>query len=836
MKITAGLWRRRAFWDAAFLLLIFFGGARIGSRYIAAYQTKTATEFGQEQFGAAVSLACGRGFASPAVRTSALNDFLLQKVDSISCDQLPKEQSTGQRNFTQNLYRYLMAAVALQWRISGVSWSGMTPLFGVLFGLTLCAAYGLFRLAGGPLLSLVGVVPLAVSAHQLFILPHLRDYAKAPFMLLLLVIMARMAMPPLRPRRTFTLACVFGLVMGVGFGFRNDLLINVPPFLVGVFFLTPGRWRDALPLKAACIATAAIIFVASAWPILAAYGTGSNTGHVAVLGFMSAFDGPLGLTRPGYDLGRHYVDGFAATVIFNHAMVATGRVPDYLSPEYERAAMGLISDLVRNWPADIFIRGCAAALQVLELPFTVGLQSVPLPTGLTAPSLIAFYDTQMSVLRVLSGLGLPLVILAAIILGARAPRAAIAIVLFLLYYCGYPAVQFQTRHLFHLEFIGWWALLFVLAALLHGVRRLAVDRKPSLPDRQTLKGAAMTVAALVGFTVVPLWALRLYQQHHVTAMFDGFLQERRTAMPLSRTPASGGTLINVDGLWADRKPATPIGPRYLVAEFTAEGCGVTDLPVVMKYDVNPLTPVNDFSIVARIAISPDGPTRQLVPAYYNGDFSHFTGFVVPEGCEVCLKSVSRIDDLSRVPVLVNATLTPRWKSNDLFQQVAAFETDKTDPLVKALPPDLMSPDESRAARVTTVRSDDVAPGVTRGADGKVTGRVTANVPELRLAHFPPTEIQKGAVLRVRGVVHRGGLLIGLLKNETWFTLQTVTNPGPFTLLVKASESGPFGVLVADYSAKPWRMEQHSWLRRTALALMPTLVADEFELNDVTWIE
>ena len=35
----------------------------------------------------------------------------------------------------------------------------------------------------------------------------------------------------------------FGAVLGLGFGFRNDLLINVPPFAAVVLFCLPGRMR-----------------------------------------------------------------------------------------------------------------------------------------------------------------------------------------------------------------------------------------------------------------------------------------------------------------------------------------------------------------------------------------------------------------------------------------------------------------------------------------------------------------------------------------------------------------------------------------------------------------
>src|SRR5439155_8563052 len=119
------------------------------------------------EFGAAVALACGHGFADPLTVPPALSAFLNQRVDAFSCADWPAGLPVGPPNFTQRLYRYLMTTVALQWKWSGVSWSGLATLFGIVFGLTLGAAYGLFRLAAGPAVSALAVLPLAISAHQL---------------------------------------------------------------------------------------------------------------------------------------------------------------------------------------------------------------------------------------------------------------------------------------------------------------------------------------------------------------------------------------------------------------------------------------------------------------------------------------------------------------------------------------------------------------------------------------------------------------------------------------------------------------------------------------------
>ena len=54
-----------------------------------------------------------------------------------------------------------MTAVAAAWRATGISWSGLGPLCGVLFGASIAAAYGVFRLGK----SVLRVTPETPQLH-----------------------------------------------------------------------------------------------------------------------------------------------------------------------------------------------------------------------------------------------------------------------------------------------------------------------------------------------------------------------------------------------------------------------------------------------------------------------------------------------------------------------------------------------------------------------------------------------------------------------------------------------------------------------------------------------
>ena len=136
---------------------------------------------------------------------------------------------------------YLELTVALIWKITGVSWSRLAILHGILFGLVSALSYGLFRLGLTKLFSLLGSVPVFMSTSSLDLVPHLRDYAKGPFLLGVMLIMGVLVLQPMSGRRVVAFSGLAGAVVGFGLGFRTDLIIAVLPFMVVVAWLAISR-------------------------------------------------------------------------------------------------------------------------------------------------------------------------------------------------------------------------------------------------------------------------------------------------------------------------------------------------------------------------------------------------------------------------------------------------------------------------------------------------------------------------------------------------------------------------------------------------------------------
>jgi len=804
----------------------------IGSSYMRTFdRSGGVADFGQPEFGAAVALACGRGFVNPGyTEPPGLARFLARQSDVFSCDELPATVGSFELNFTQRLYRYLMSAVALVWALRGVSWSGLWPLFGALFGFAIASAYGLFRLGIGRPLAVAASLALVVSAIHLGHLPYLRDYAKAPFMLALLLVMARMPLGPAAPRRLMAYGMAFGVILGVGFGFRNDLLINVPPFLAVVWLCLPGRVFANLRVKAAATAAAAVGFVAVAWPILRAYNAGSNTGHVAVLGLMTPFDRLLGIRGSLYDWGYAYVDQFAANVITSYSYRVDGRYVEYLSKAYDREAVAYLLQIVRHWPADILSRVYGSVLSVLELPFTVGTYTLSIPYGATSAWVAALYGWQIwLLLGYLSGCGLILTTLALMLISARSAWTAAALLLFLLYYAGYPVIQFGARHFFHLEFIGWWTLAFVvqqaLALAWWSARGTTEALRAAVRPRTWARPLArVAIFALVATSIVAgsLTTLRAYQTPHVRSLLRDYLAAPREPLETTSTMDGEKVLIASPELWApsgDETLLMPVRARYLVAEFSSTTtCDAVQLPVKFRYWYQ--TKTSDFSRDMVLKLMPHGePTRVFFPAYYNRSWSssegpsgsYFEGVELPRGYAGCITALSRITDLERYPILLDITFTPAWEQATPFQTLAAIERSTTadGAAFYTVPRDLV---------VTRSVFEDAAPStsdevihragvVTEAGDGAWVARGRPEGPQASLLQFRPRAVPRHAILIAEGELHTGGVSFGLLTTGHRPTSVSVIRPGPFVVALEAPADGNFEVAVAN-DIVPWWPASH----------------------------
>jgi hypothetical protein len=803
---------RRLDW---FLTLALFAlGFVIASVYIRTFlRIGGDNEFGQTEFAAAVAQACGKGFTDPGYNaTPGLANFLQRQSDTFSCSEFPATLPPQRPNQMQGLYRYLMSAVAIVWRIRGVSWWALWPLFGIAYGATLSVAYGLFRLGMGRVLAVAASLMLASSAIHVSYIPYLRDYAKAPFILGLMLLMARLAIGPIKPRRVLAHSVAFGALLGLGFGFRNDLLICAPPFTAVVLFCVPGHSWAHLRLKMAALTLAALTFIIAAWPIVTAYRGGSNTGHVALLGLMTPFDRPLGINGSLYDWGYTYLDGFAAVTINSYSARAHGRFVRYLSPEYDRAMAEYILHIARVWPADIVTRAYASALKTLEMPFTVGVYTNGPRAAALSETVSHFYLWQQSVLRVFLGRGALIAAAALMIIAGRSVSAAAVLFVFGLYFAGYPAIQFHIRHFFHLEFVSWWAIGFLVQRLGGAAFAMAAGWSAGQPllNRRVLFIEATRMAVFAGVSGVivvgSLATLRAYQATHVREILRGYASAPLVPLKTAATARGDQTLFTLPGLWTPREMLDPVATRYIVAEFAPHSCRAVALPVTFRYDTQ--YDASDFSRTMRLTLLPEAPpTRVLFAAYYYGTSSHFSGIEVPRGFETCLASVSSVADLGRYVVLMGVTLPPAWERATLYQTLADFEPSDSGTgdrhVLHTIPEGALITRAAVEAPLTDVATEYAAAIAYHADTGEwhVSGRPQfADSPLVRLAAHRPGAAD---VFVAEGELRVGAVNIGLTAGGRWVRNVEIRKRGPFLVTISPPEGGDFGAQVTSLLSDEW---------------------------------
>jgi hypothetical protein len=648
--------RRNRAVEIALAVAVFATAAVWGTQY---WNTWTAQGnkpvFYQANFEPAVMIACGRGFVAATTPPPALLDFLDLRRDTLSCADVPAGSAVGQTRVFQRPWFYLMWFVGLSWAVLGISWSGMGPAFGVLFGVSSTLAYGLCRLAMGRVLALVAVVGLATSTLHLWYVPHLRDFAKEPFTLALFFVIALVVTLPVRPARVLALAAVYGAVLAIAYGFRTDFLIDIPLFVVALaIFLDGGplcRWR----LKLGALAAFAASFLAVGWPVLTAVAReGGCQWHAAILGAQTWFDEKLAVVPAVYDIGYLYADGYAYAQVANFAARTQPLHPRiaYCSAEYDQASGRYVRTLIAKFPADFTARAYASARTLAEAPFLA--VDAPIKNWMST-----LFEMRRMVMKPLRGLGMWMAALAILLVAANSLRLGMFLLTAALYVGGYPALQFAARHYFHLEVLAWAATGYVLQQAAHAAWIWWRTRRV---DVAVIRAGAMRMAVIaacgVAIVVLPLQLLRIYQSATVRSMLRSYVSASKSPLAAIADPPLG--FVDME--------SRAIGPFASdVIEVDVDGRCSGDTSLSFTYD--PAYPASDFSRTVRVprTVESEGVTHVVFTA-----FEHFHGVRFPQSIASCVTGAYRLNDLRSFDLLVDATLSPGWENGPLHQRLAAW--------------------------------------------------------------------------------------------------------------------------------------------------------------------
>ena len=806
--------------------LLFVVAAVVGSayaRFVIASGGKP--RFYQPELAPAVMSACDRGYVNPDLTAlPELSRFLNLELDSFSCSTLPSEVATLPLSPMQRAFQYQELAVATTWRSVGVSWTGLAALSGVLFALTTVAAYGLFRTAGARILAAAAALALIGSTLQLIHLPNLRDYSKAPFLVAAACCLVWLVRIRLSPRALVSIGALYGVWLGLGMGFRNDLLIAMPPFVATMFFFRPGRWRDDLGVKAAAVAAALLAFWVTMAPMRAIYapGGGNSMQHVLLLGLGDSFNADLGVTNDRlYSWGRTFTDEYAHVQTSSYAtrMWGVTHALNLYGPEYDRAASEMLATVATDFPADMLVRVYASILRTLAIPYSTNARNAP--TLVKDRAVVFGYSLRDQVLRGLGNIWPAVAVAALLGLAAFSLRLVIFFVLMVVYFGAYPVLQFNERHFFHLEVIGLWILVLVTQQLITLASRARDGSWRAWLDRQRGRGwmapalrAGLVATVLVGLTTVPLSALRRYQADVVRTRLSSYVAMPKAPLQWSASDHQEGKVrIAVPELPAGTNGSAEVQSGLVVAEFASGVCDSLKFDMTLRYSAS--SAVYDFTHTIRVEPpgEPGGMRRIFAPVFahkvpswgMDGVFA-LAHIEIPAASAACVSGLYQIRNPAGVPLLMDVNLPNRWQDATPYQTLASVEGrsgGEPSPEIYSYPFDLPVGRRMITQTVEPVREADIdkrAPNLTvDGTTWRVAGAggVGGRGPFMYLAQMKPRDTRAGELILARGHLERGGLSMGLVQNGEWIVQVPVVTPGEFVVVIQVPRDGRYTLVLAN---------------------------------------
>ncbi|MGE7368945.1 hypothetical protein ACQKKX_07715 [Neorhizobium sp. NPDC001467] len=597
-------------------------------------------------------------------------------MNEISCADLSTETGPlGPPGLFFYVQPYLSMAVSSIWQLSSVKYANLWPIVALLSGLYAAGCFTLTRQFLSRFSATVGAAFLTASPVALPLIVSFRDYAKAPFFVWTLVFL----IAALRTSRFSTMTAwvvASGLAIGLGCGFRADLIILLPIGMLAL--LIAFEWRLFLSRLAAAFVLAVVVIV-SAYPVLS-HGKGGTHGSLIVQGMSDPFRAYLKMTPAPYSFGSQYSDELVLSAV---AADARSDHPQWDAgegqPVYGLSQANTLSGAhwQRFFPfflSDFVNQAFKSAALIVGFPLLAAPGSLPDPgyPVMAGPS----SSTFMAPLYVLFAkpwmpwLGMLGVIVFLARLWARSRQEAVALAFTLTALSTYPVVQFSIRHVFHLEFI--WVLSMLSLAELPWRWRAFV--RAGWSYGATLAGAAAMVIAVV-------LLLGQYQQAVLAREFAALL-----ALPRDRIDDAGvvqgraSLTVPVPSEYQDLIGSQPdsmtpniagVGLQWEVRSaadrllLTISGAQCSGQATIMAHYAKTDNVWQAFDQRMTIAVNGAGEgTRLLLPAFYRPT-QHLSSVDVADVSDQCSLRLERIDGRTIFPSLLTAIFPPDWASRPL---------------------------------------------------------------------------------------------------------------------------------------------------------------------------
>jgi Flp pilus assembly protein TadD len=663
-----------------------------------------ASYFGM--FNASAMMGTGHGFVlGSEEKLPALKAFLHGESPQLS---LPEADGAAFTNGFSNPFVmshfYLVFSLGWWWRIMGVSMHSFMLFVALLCAVSAVILYGIFRLGCGRVTALLGALCVVTSPLWLEMAPSVRDFAKAPFVLAFLLLAGWVVLRRFSGRGLLAWALTTGIVLGVGWGFRQDLLVCFLPALLLPWVVRmrergAWRWRAASCL----LLLAALLFVGL--PVISAMraDNGAVSVHTMMQGFSEQSESAMSFGDASYVQHADPGDPSAHAVAAAYA-VRQGNLPSmggFHSPSYVAAARRYILETLRTFPADFFRRGLASTFTIPGVTADA-CRANSVSSSSESPWVSYWARIHGPLAGQIETFGVPLVLLALAVGLAVNFRAAVILAALGVYIGAYPSLLFQARHAFHLSFVPYWAILFLITTAGRVLRRkcrtgaLACRSCAGIEGQQpgaaVLHGrAAVGVLAFLALLAATGWFLDQLQAQSVDRLLERYRAAVLDSVDFHEVPYMDGWL-----LLEPLKPVPGLGEEVNAAPFeSAQALLALQLdwappvfPVRMVYEggfvadfsqvIYPL--VDDLSKETTLTcflpvLELNWPATAIMGQNIDGkaERGRFVGVAVPESRRDRVRGLFRVTNAAKFPLHLFVTL-PDDKSR--------FIADKSGPWTK----------------------------------------------------------------------------------------------------------------------------------------------------------
>ncbi|MCK5861331.1 MAG: hypothetical protein KAH38_02525 [Candidatus Hydrogenedentes bacterium] len=434
----------------------------------------------------------------------------------------------------QKTHLYLCYLLGLFWWLFGIHWFVVKYLILLFLMINALFLYVFFRQSLNCFFSVIVVCFFAIILSSNFHL-DLRDVSKAPFYSGTFLLLALLLKHPVRLRNYLALAFSLAILIGIGMGFRRDMLVLAFFAFPILIFCPDAALLFRHRLWASLIYASILILLCIPIGAFSFHEQGQDNIRV-ICGFSRESEYLLPLGQTSYIKEPIAMIDEYGVIVSQAAAQTSATMPDIY---YQKA--------LDTPDADIQFTGAYLNRLLFSFPFDLTIRAF---------SAVA-YITQGRMLP-LSGLfrwiaiSTPIIIMLLLLLiASRTPWRATLLLYAFLVFCGYVSLQFQERHFFHLLFVPIWIWAVLIYITAKQVRKIFLGGYNieifNVPHLLNLCKAGIAWGTIIGLLAAfLLFSIHRFQASKVLAIRDAYENAERTPLSPQISQWNNDLLLGID--------------------------------------------------------------------------------------------------------------------------------------------------------------------------------------------------------------------------------------------------------------------------------------------------